>query len=149
MSAEAELNQYRVCSFSRIPDNPLMWAYYGKGHSGICIELDLLEHATKIIPIQYVRDLSVINRASAHNRLSHKLKQWQHENELRLIFSPEYRQKFIKAKIISIIVGTRLPEQFYSPLFELCKIKKYNIQFMSFNTLGEATRFSINIQKNT
>ncbi len=90
-----------ICSLSKVPDSILMWSYYSK-HSGVCIGLDMkktrkyLNRMTGLIlgcselEVQY-RD--VIN---GHNTIANsndflcyhfatKAKEWQHEQEVRLI----------------------------------------------------------------
>lgn len=145
-AAENLLDKHRICSFSRTPNHPLMWSYYGNGHSGICLELDISEHEKDIVPVEYVHDLSIIDQSSIYSLLKYKLKQWEHEEELRVIFAPINEQKYIRAKICSVLMGGRLDSQYIRPLFEICRSQNYKVEIMSFNTSGQPTRFPLNLQ---
>jgi hypothetical protein len=48
LSRDAQINEYRICCFSKTPREILMWSYYGNGHSGICIEGDYSRYANRI-----------------------------------------------------------------------------------------------------
>lgn len=146
LAADEILNRYRVCSFSGSPDHPLMWSYYGNGHSGICLELDVSEFENEIFPVEYVDDLSIIDQSSPKSLLRYKLVHWRHENEYRLIIGPENKGKYIKANIKSVIVGSNLREEYIMQLFEICKLMEYPIEILTFNTSGKAFRWPLKIE---
>lgn len=145
-SAEELLERYRVCSFSRTPNHPLMWSHYGNGHSGICLELDISEYEGEIVSVEYVKDLSIIDQTSIYSLLKYKLEQWQHEDEVRVILASSGEQKYMRVKITSVLMGGRLSSQYIRPLFEICRSKNYKAEVMSFNTSGQPTRFPLNLQ---
>ena len=98
-----------ICSLSKVYDSILMWSYYSK-HSGICIGLDMektrkyLNRMTGLFlgcPELEVQYRDVVNDPSSMKdsndflcyHFATKAKEWQHEQEVRLIAydpSPEY-----------------------------------------------------------
>lgn len=77
-------NFYKVSCFSENNSSIPMWAYYGKSHTGVCIEYDLslLDDNTKsmIQPVEYSDDRDF---DSIYYK---KSEAWKHEQEWRLIF---------------------------------------------------------------
>jgi hypothetical protein len=75
-----------------------MWAYYGDNHSGVCLvlqpkgaigedwsEVNYVDVFNKIqLDGRDISDFQIVKKS-----LAYKLKPWVHENEYRLIFSPE------------------------------------------------------------
>ena len=98
-----------ICSLSKVHDSILMWSYYSK-HSGVCIGLDMektreyLNRMTGLFlgcPELEVQYRDVVNEPQSIKdsndflcyHLATKAKEWQHEQEVRLIAydpSPEY-----------------------------------------------------------
>ena len=98
-----------ICSLSKVHDSILMWSYYTK-HYGVCIGLDMEKTRTYLsrmnglflgcleLEVQYrdvVKDL--VSISGSINFLCYhfatKAKEWQHEQEVRLIAydpSPEH-----------------------------------------------------------
>jgi len=134
-----ELNTNRVCSFSKGFDSPLMWSYYGNGHSGVCVELDIEPYAKDTIDVCYVEDLAEVDHSSPFSRLRYKLKYWAHEQEVRVVVPPDRSGQYLRVKIIRVLVGTRLAEKFIKPLVELCRLKGIIVNVVSFDTSGKAT----------
>ncbi len=134
-----ELNTNRVCSFSRGFDSPLMWSYYGNGHSGMCVELDITPYANDIINVRYVEDLAEVDHSSASSRLHYKLKFWEHEQEVRVVVPPDNSGQYLRIKIVRVLVGTRLAEKYIKPLIELCRLKVIVVNIVAFDTSGKAT----------
>lgn len=90
-----------ICSLSKVYDSILMWSYYSK-HSGICIGLDMektrkyLNRMTGLFlgcPELEVQYRDVVNEPSSMKdsndflcyHFATKAKEWQHEQEVRLI----------------------------------------------------------------
>lgn len=137
------LNNYRVCSFSEDPSSILMWSYYGAGHSGMCLELDVTEYSDNIHKMSYVSALDCTNNRSPIDLLTHKLNSWSHEKEYRWI-SDEYSMfKYIRANIKTILIGVSVDMKFFRPVFEMCAIMNFQIEIASFNTSGELKRFPL------
>ena len=144
LTAYDELDRYRICSFSGSPDNPLMWSYYGNGHSGICLQLDVTEFENEITPVEYVEDLSIIDQSSVRSLLRYKLVHWKHEEEFRLVFGPDPQAKYIKANIKSVIIGSNLKDEYLLQFFELCKLMNYPLEMLTFSTTGKSLRIPWN-----
>ena len=93
-------NNTWLCSLSKIYDSILMWAHYCYGHKGVCIGLDI-EKVLKSTPSLFcsiylephlweVQYQDIIQRPSGgidpwHYQLSTKAKDWEYEQEVRLI----------------------------------------------------------------
>jgi hypothetical protein len=90
-----------ICSLSKVHDSILMWSYYSK-HSGVCIGLDMektreyLNRMTGLFlgcPELEVQYRDVVNEPQSIKdsndflcyHLATKAKEWQHEQEVRLI----------------------------------------------------------------
>ena len=77
----------RVTCFCETNSSIPMWAYYGKNHTGVCVEFDtslLREEQKQLIqPVQYS-----INRDPSNVHF-HKSKEWDHEMEWRIILNEE------------------------------------------------------------
>lgn len=91
-----------ICSLSKVYDSILMWSYYTKQHSGICIGLDM-EKTRKYLsrmnglffgcPELEVQYKDVVNEPSSIKdsndflcyHFATKAKEWQHEQEIRLV----------------------------------------------------------------
>lgn len=99
-----------ICSLSKVHDSILMWSYYTKQHTGICIGLNMektrayLNRMTGLflgcpeLEVQYRDVVNDPNSIKDSNdflcyHFATKAKEWQHEQEVRLIAydpSPEY-----------------------------------------------------------
>ena len=145
LAAKYLLDKHRICSFSASPVNPLMWSYYGSGHSGMCLELDVSEWNDSIFPVEYVDDLAIIDQSSIQSLLKYKLVDWKHEEEYRMVFDHSDSNTYINANIKTVIIGSNIRQEYIKILFEICKLKQYKIEFISFNTSGKASRVPIDL----
>ena len=88
----------RILSLTIQDRNWLMWSHYANGHSGCCIEVDLLPHSSlqvkRVNYIQNVVELSEI--ISGEELLSNKSEIWDYENEVRVFTKSSYVQVVIK-----------------------------------------------------
>jgi len=63
----ATIDDARITCFSETGNNPLMWAHYGDGLRGFCVEFDETEIKTierthlKVIPVQYLDNPPVVD----------------------------------------------------------------------------------------
>ena len=131
------INRYRICSFSGDPESMLMWSYYSGGHAGICIEVDMSEYKHKIKKVNYVHDLSTVDKSSIEAMLTHKLATWEHEKEYRIIFEKEDGKKYIRAKFNKVLIGAGMDGKYIRPILELCAAAKLPVEIASFNTTGK------------
>ncbi len=91
-----------ICSLSKVHDSILMWSYYAKQHSGICIGLDMgktrkyLNRMTGLflgcpeLEVQYRDVVNVPSSMKDSNDFirclfATKAKDWRHEQEIRLV----------------------------------------------------------------
>lgn len=137
------LSNHRMCSFSESPESLLMWSYYGAGHSGLCLELDVEEYARDIHKINYVDDIGVIDCSSVLSLLTHKLKVWSHEQEHRWISAENPQHKFLRASIRRVLIGAGIDMKYFRPLFDTCAIMKLPLEIASFSTTGRFATFPL------
>jgi hypothetical protein len=84
----------RICSFTETKENLLCWSHYANSHTGICVEFDAtvlpISYAYKVKylddypEIQYPHDDAV----TAFRPALTKSKEWEYEQEYRIIFVP-------------------------------------------------------------
>ena len=101
---DAMKNGYKICSFSERLDSTLMWAHYAENHSGFAIEYDFSKlpvtdvRSRLLWPVIYddqLFDATQFFSEQVKNGISnnfmgvisaiHKAKDWEYENEWRLI----------------------------------------------------------------
>jgi len=143
MTHDKQINTYRICSFSEDPFSMLMWSYYGAGHSGLCLELDVSEYEKDIHQVNYVSEILKSNDQSILYLLTHKLDAWAHEKEYRWISNENTRYKYLKANIRAVLLGTSIDLKYFRPIFEMCARMNIQIDIASFNTSGELLRFPL------
>lgn len=103
-------NDTWLCSLSKINDSILMWAHYCYGHKGVCIGLDIEKTIESMPPmcgqiylkpfpleVQYMDKLVASNTYRPfepyYHQLATKAKDWEYEQEVRLIIpkpNPQY-----------------------------------------------------------
>lgn len=155
-------DKYGVSSFTRNPNNFKMWSHYSDSHKGICVVFDEIKLKQCISrklniylkEIRYCKYLPVINIVN-HDRdengddyvgidneamesLTHKLRNWEDEKEVRLILDqdfnvfPNRKIKFDKSCIKGILFGARMPEEEISTILKLMSMfsLKQEVTFM-------------------
>jgi len=143
MEHDEKINSYRVCSFSSNPESVLMWSYYGAGHSGMCLELNLSEYEKDIHEVKYVSDIKETDRSSIKSLLTCKLDVWKHENEYRWISNGEASAKYLRANIKAVLLGAGMDTKYFRPFLEICAVMNLQIDIVSFNTSGQLHRFPL------
>lgn len=113
-----------ICLFTR-PDDLLMWAYYGGGHNGICIELratkthDQIDFIAKAFHARYCRDFPVVNfytdeqTVKLEKYLLSKSEAWQHEDEWRVLINEPPENRLIplpRGMISAVYLGARISD---------------------------------------
>jgi hypothetical protein len=129
---------YGICSFSKIPDNTLMWSHYSESHRGICLIFDrdiLFESLKKTEPsmktdkIDYKPYLPQIKVIIKNNMINlgiseeqaikdiflRKLDDWCKEEEIRFYFYSSFKNNrrsipFDKRSLKGIIFGENMDE---------------------------------------
>ncbi len=116
---QRDVNNLGIFSVSAKPDDILMWSYYARGHSGICIEFELLVSFFSMVqPVRYSGEYprartsdSPVDQMEAN--LLTKAAAWKHEAEWRVIDTndgPGYRQ-FNPTLLTGVILGARISPQ--------------------------------------
>jgi hypothetical protein len=83
--------QYRVYCLTVHPDSTLMWAYYGRAHTGVCLEFSVgNELFCGALPVEYLDHYPVFNVCDddedANLRpLLTKSSAWTYEDEFRIV----------------------------------------------------------------
>ena len=108
----------RICSFSKDPKNPLLWAHYANGFKGVCIEVDLQNPRCEdyeIVTVEYStrrnhfsNDARQLVDEMPRKFLSKKSNAWKYEREVRILSKGEYVQDGITIK--SVQLGLRTPD---------------------------------------
>ncbi|TVZ37829.1 Protein of unknown function (DUF2971) [Alteromonadaceae bacterium 2753L.S.0a.02] len=105
------LENCRVCSLTRNISDVRLWSYYGDGHTGIAIEIEVDDNEPDLHPVSYSEKLPLIDLDAIANSdisalLRKKTLHWQHEQEYRVITDRKYF--CIKEKIRTIYLGSRV-----------------------------------------
>jgi len=98
----AELDKYKICSLSKRPDNMVVWSYYAKDHTGVCIGFEinaslLDQQQIKLMNVSYeynyipsvpgIKKAEDISDEVLSELFCRKLNYWEHEAECRLLAS--------------------------------------------------------------
>lgn len=119
---------YRVCSLSKRYERRLLWAHYASGFDGLAVEVDLPIpwHDRKIHEVIYdplfpTVDLqsSVLPLDEALSILTRKHKEWEYEDEVRIIQQKEWYE--LRNPVKCIIVGHRFNEALFKALRIVCE----------------------------
>lgn len=116
-----------IYSLSKTPLDELMWAYYGDGHQGFCIEYDLerlvlearnqwdivdeMKYLSRPPEIQAADILSLGNHSEVLQKmLGTKSTRWAHEEELRIVTTSSGKNFHAAQAITGIHFGVRCSE---------------------------------------
>ena len=102
--------ELRICSLSKKANDTLMWAYYGDGHKGVAIGVEVADNVEyDIRPVKY-RERTVFfskemdAEEAVKKLLSTKLLPWEHEQEVRVLTYENY----VDVKIKKIVFGKNI-----------------------------------------
>ena len=149
--------KFGIYSLSKNYNNELLWAYYSNSHKGFCIEydFDILEQFQlkgeflsnveyqKNIPIITAKDL-LENKNQVLNTklLATKSKNWEHEDEIRIITGVTGNFSFYCRAVKSIYFGSRTNKKTIKLLMRL--IKGRNIKYYQMNHIDDLYRLEKN-----
>jgi len=151
-SLKNSMQKIGVLCFSAAPAEILMWSHYANNHKGFCVEYDFSEgsHLRNIArPVCYSENIPELSLANLSQRAESnfldvciftKAKQWQYEQEWRVIMSEGGRSFQAPAKITSIIFGARMPTEEKVMFFRALRHKE-GIEFKKAELLED--RFAI------
>lgn len=106
-----EKEKFKICSLSKDPEHPLMWAHYADGHKGVVIGVTVNKEKYDVRPIVYSDELPNIDTSnyvslqSAKDILCHKVGVWEYEKEERVFVS---RSNYVKVSIKEIWLGSKM-----------------------------------------
>lgn len=151
-SLKNTMQRIGVLCFSATPSEILMWSHYANNHKGFCVEYDFSEdsHLRKIAqPVCYSETIPALSLANLPDGAESnfldvciftKAKQWQYEQEWRVIMTEGGRSFQAPAKTTSIIFGARMPTEEKVMLFRALRHKE-GIEFREAQLLED--RFAI------
>ncbi len=140
---DRDLARARVCCFSETPASMQMWSYYAGGHKGLCLQVDVSEFSDQIYKVTYVDDVAFLRSMRPVEKLQYKHSVWAHEQEHRLILIDQPDRKWLPVKINSVLIGASMNQEFFLPIFELCRHLGVSREIATFSTLGQFTRFPL------
>jgi len=123
----------KLCSLSRNPDNPLMWAHYANGHRGfvVGVEVDTKRYVLRQVKYEgpsYVRNaLKHGDNETAINVLCHKLPVWSYEEEERVFVSSG---NYVDIELRKLILGRRMSNQDVSLMKKLASALCPNVEIV-------------------
>lgn len=125
---------FKVCSFSAKKDSILMWSHYSDYHKGYCIELELF-NTDSLYPVFYSDSLKIgtgkIKKSIKLFSALVKAKEWDYEDEYRVIEKKNSENESLKVKIKTIYLGARFENKVLKKILEYTSEKKgYEIKQM-------------------
>ena len=132
------LGKYRICSFCRKPDNPIVWSHYADSHTGFCLifdaDNDLFGGAIKV---EYQNEYPTFdvteedNSEIIKNSALVKFSGWNYEKEFRLVSAepnfpnalPVQNNKltFPSEMLLGVIFGYKISDPDRQLIEDLCK----------------------------
>lgn len=153
---EARKNQFSkvgVTCFSRNNSNLLMWSHYADSHKGICLEFDsTLEPFSKSFEVMYDSNIPIIESdllfeeehsfESLRKLLSFKSKDWEHEEELRLLHQEKNKEfGYPRYALKAIYFGLKTNQTDLEIICSLVKSHNPKIRFFKMKRLE--TKFGL------
>lgn len=111
---KGEKKKLGICSLSRTPDHPLMWAHYADGNRGVVIGVEINRGKYDVRQVSYDGPVSLFNDPAelvglaAKEILSHKHPVWEYEEEERVFVEGT---KFVHVRVREVILGSRMNQQ--------------------------------------
>jgi hypothetical protein len=109
----------RICSFSRTPTHPVLWAHYASSFRGVCIEVEVTPPGGPgffTAPVDYTSVRSTISpkqaefrRLLTHTLLVRKAKDWKLEQEVRAFANGEFIYCGDSMRITRVLLGLETP----------------------------------------
>ncbi len=142
-----KINGSRICCFSLLNDNLLMWAHYADKHKGVCLEFDnsienrflnlsdkkdITEGEVGYNIKERINYLKEEREITIYKLFFTKSEEWKYEKEYRMITLnnkgelQQFNPKFLKA----IYFGMNVPSDDINGIENLCAYKEYkNLKF--------------------
>ncbi len=140
------LEKYRICSFSAVNNNPLLWSHYADSHQGFCLIFDADNDSFgEALEVRYQDEYPVVNyieedeleimKSSGFVKFS----DWSYEKEFRLVSAePNFVNslpvnnniwKFSQEMLVGVIFGHKMSESDQNIIQEFCKERTSKIAF--------------------
>ena len=105
----------RICSLSNSFKDIQMWSHYANGHTGVAIEIDFENHADDAIKVNYGNGLqkhgtTILAGSTPTDVLSYKTKNWEDEEEYRIITKDSYYP--IQGRITAVYFGVKTEDSY-------------------------------------
>ena len=105
------INQTGFYCLASKADNLLMWSHYADCHKGFCVEFDLSQDLDTFCTLSkvnysnnYISYNYLIDQKGPYNTISHKSKDWEYEEEYRIIRQDQTGLLKINPKAITAII---------------------------------------------
>lgn len=145
----------KVVCFSENPDSILMWSYYADKHQGVCLKFDFSQDETIKKNCHKVVYSDLYNPSAKPFKIYFtKSRQWEHEQEWRIVCETDQDYLPFKGKV-SIILGKNISiddfQDYYDLAFDnhldLYKVvmenKSYKLKLKKILNKGKLARSSI------
>ncbi len=102
--------ELKICSLSKKANDTLMWSYYGDGHKGVAIGVEVADDDEyDIRSVTYRERAARVSKSmdaeeAVKKLLSTKLLPWEHEQEVRVLTY----QNFVDVEIKELVFGKKI-----------------------------------------
>lgn len=139
--------EYGVCCFSQNEWSLLMWSHYANKHSGICLKFDTekdiyffhvpykVDYPENYPKFDFLKQRKIKEEYTTQVLLASKSRDWQYENEIRIIKSRMQhgtfrgKIKYSKECLKEVIFGYKTTDSFISEIRKLFINNDYNCIF--------------------
>lgn len=124
----SEKEKCRVCALSKTWREALLWCHYANGFRGLALAVNLTGLTNYSVAYEeYIPELDETLKPTnlsttawkARHILSHKLKYWKIEDEVRIIKTCTY----VDVSVVGLLVGFRMPDPIKRTLIHLAEQK--------------------------
>lgn len=139
-----EKYRFRVCSLSKSYSSHLLWAHYATGFRGLAIEVELPPPSECIVEVEYRKafELDVMFdsaskvESTAKSILSSKYREWEYEDEIRIIQKSEWYELSPPEMLTGIICGHLMDDAVFKTLQMLAKFENIPISKIRIGNSG-------------
>ncbi len=130
----------RICAFSSVVDDILLWSHYADDHKGIAIgfvpekEIEKVHYSDSLYTLGIHKDMRE-RTVGARSCYLTKLEQWEYEQEFRYI-SFNQDEEFIYGKVTNVIFGIRTPSPVKKFINSFCEKMEIHTEDASLDTMN-------------
>ena len=145
---------FGVTCFSKIEKNLIMWAHYADNHKGVCLKFDILADTDFFMtpfPITYKVDYPKYNYINNRDGLGKflletKSKDWDYEEEIRVMKRGSGLYEFKKDSLIEITFGVRTIEREKDEIIKIAQDNDFKYNSFKICNISES-KFELGINK--